>query len=171
MIRPFLILALCLATMASALAAQPVPRLLQKADVLPLALDDSFAFRKHTVYLNDAKKTKSIKQPMMAFEPQHYNYGTTYKEERAERNGHYFKFWWRAQRTANLTVRLEYRQQNLGAYVQAQEIDVPAAKGTIETKFQVTGDDFNDDGQVLAWRALLIENGKIVALTQSFLWH
>ena len=70
-----------------------------------------------------------------------------------------------------MTVRLEYRQQNLEAYVQAQEVDVPAAKGTIETKFKVVADSYHQEGKVIAWRALLIENGKIVALTQSFLWN
>jgi hypothetical protein len=28
-----------------------------------------------------------------------------------------------------------------------------------------------EDGKVTAWRAVLIENGKIVALNQSFLWN
>jgi hypothetical protein len=32
------------------------------------------------------------------------------------------------------------------------------------------GSDYFEDGRVSGWRVLLIENGKIVGLTQSFLW-
>jgi hypothetical protein len=35
----------------------------------------------------------------------------------------------------------------------------------------VTGDDYRMDGKVIAWRVVLIENGTIVALNQSFLWN
>ena len=69
-----------------------------------------------------------------------------------------------------MTIRLEYRQINLGSYVQAQEHTYKGVKGTIESKFNILGDDYNDFGRVTAWRALLIENGRIVALNQSFLW-
>jgi hypothetical protein len=34
----------------------------------------------------------------------------------------------------------------------------------------VIGDDYFDNGRVLAWRCVLVENGKIVAETQSYLW-
>ena len=170
MTRALLIFALLLVGVVSGVAAEPLARHLQKANVLPLALDDSFSFRKHSVFLNDPKLSKKVTQPMLAFEVARINYGAVTRGERAERYGHYFNFYWRAEHRADVTVRLEYRQQNLGAFVQAQEIDVPAAKGTVETKFQVIGDDYNQDGRVIAWRALLIEKGKIVALTQSFLW-
>jgi hypothetical protein len=41
-----------------------------------------------------------------------------------------------------VTVRFEYRQQNLGAYVQAQELDYKGVKGSIRASFQVIGDDY-----------------------------
>ena len=69
-----------------------------------------------------------------------------------------------------MTVRFEYRQANLGAYVQAREVAYDGTRGTMETKFQVTGDDYIQDGRVISWRALLIADGKIVGLTQSYLW-
>jgi hypothetical protein len=40
----------------------------------------------------------------------------------------------------------------------------------METRFQVIGDDYIQDGRVISWRALLISEGKIVGLTQSYLW-
>jgi hypothetical protein len=55
--------------------------------------------------------------------------------------------------------------------VQAKELFYPAAKGTIETKFTVIGDEYADDGRVTAYRLLLIQNNRIVGLRQSFLWN
>ncbi|MEI8233932.1 MAG: hypothetical protein WCH57_04525 [Verrucomicrobiota bacterium] len=175
MTRPFLIVCLLFAVLAGGCAVsapQPQPRLLHKADVLPLALDPAFSFRKTSLFLHDKKLEKPTTSPMISFERERLGYHAVAGDEVEAREGHYFHFWWRAERPAHLTVRLEYRQEGLGAYVQAQEVDVFAAtKKTIETKFTVVGDRYRQDGRVTAWRALLIENGKIVALTQSFLWN
>ena len=78
---------------------------------------------------------------------------------------------WRAKRAADLTVRFEYRQQNLGAYVLAKELFYKDVKGSVKSDFSVVGDDYKQEGKITGWRALLIENGKIVALSQSFLWN
>ena len=177
MTRLYLIACLLLAALAGGCVAPapapcpPQPRLLRKADVLPLALDPAFSFRKTKLFQHDRKLEKPTTSEMINFERERTNYGAVAGTEIEAREGNYFDFWWRAERVANVTVRLEYRQQNLEAYVQAQEVDVPAAKGTIETKFKVVADSYHQEGKVIAWRALLIENGKIVALTQSFLWN
>src|SRR6202011_4722824 len=42
-----------------------------------------------------------------------------------QRFGDYFDFFWRAKRPADLTVRLEYRQEKLHSFVQAAEILYP----------------------------------------------
>lgn len=178
MSRPFLIACLALALLGGGCASPvckpqaPQPRLLRHANVLPLALNDQFSFRKTRLFLHDlALERKQTTSHMISFERERFKFGAVSLAEQAAREGHYFDFWWRAERRADLTVRLEYQQQNLGSYVQAQEVDVPNACGTIETKFNVTGDRYHQDGRVISWRALLIENGKVVALTQSFLWN
>ncbi len=108
---------------------------------------------------------------MLSFERQHVNFGAVTVIDRLQRYGYYYTFFWRSSRKADLTVRFEYRQLNLGSYVQAKELFYPAAKGTIESQFKVIGDDYLEEGKVTAWRALLIENGRIVGVTQSFLWN
>ena len=174
MTRPLLFLCLFLAALAGGCAGpgapQSKPRLLHKANVLPLALEPAFSFRKNKIFLFDPKLTKQGNSEMLNFERERMFYKAVANTEIEAREGNYFAFWWRAEHTADLTVRLEYRQEKLGAYVQAQEVDVPAAKGTIETQFKIVGDSYLQEGKVIAWRALLIENGKVVALTQSFLW-
>jgi len=174
MTRPLLIVCLLFAVLAGGCAVsvpQSQPRLLQKANVLPLALDPAFSFRKSGLFLQDKKIDKPTSNQMIDFERERLRYRAVSENAVRAREGHYYNFWWRAERPAHVTVRLEYRQETLGAYVQAQEVEVDALKGTIETKFTVIGDRYHQDGRVIAWRALIIENGKIVALTQSFLWN
>jgi hypothetical protein len=52
----------------------------------------------------------------------------------------------------------------------AREKSYGAVKGSQKTQFTVIGDDYLENGPVTNWRALLIVDGKIVALTQSYLW-
>jgi hypothetical protein len=159
-----------LALAAASFAVEP-PKLLDKANALPLALDDTFQFRKTITFLNDPKLWKPADDGMINFERQRVNFGAINQNDRRERYGQYFTFYWRSTHAADLTVRFEYRQQNLGAHVQAQESYYSAAKGTLKSAFKVIGDDYEQDGKITAWRAVLIENGKIVALNQSFLWN
>lgn len=166
-----LLLTLAAVTLAATGMAAELPRQLDKANVLPLALDDAFQFRKTKLYLNDPLLNKPTIDPMIAFERQRVNFGAVNSYDRRQRYGHYFTFFWRSERRTDLTLRLEYRQANLGAYVQARELSYPAAKGSFKSEFKVIGDDYVEDGRVTAWRAVLVENGKIVGLNQSFLWN
>ncbi len=159
-----------LALAAASLSAAPA-RLLEKADVLPLALDDAFQFRKTKLFHNDPQFFKSSVDRMISFERQRVNFGAISNYDRQERYGHYFTFFWRAERPSDVIVRLEYRQENLGSHVQAREKTYKGAKGTMKSEFQVIGDDYRQEGKITAWRVVLIESGKIVALNQSFLWN
>jgi hypothetical protein len=159
-----------LALAAVSPAAEPA-RLLDKANVLPLALDDAFQFRKTKTMFFDPKLNKPSTDDMISFERSRINFGAVTQNDRRERWGHYYTFFWRTARPADLTVRFEYRQENLGSHVQARELHYPAAKGSLKSEFQIIGDDYEQEGKVTAWRALLIENGKIVALNQSYLWN
>lgn len=146
-------------------------RAIDKANVLPLAIDDSFQFRKAIIQLNDPQLNKPAFDPMINFERSRLNYGALNSYERRARYGHYFKFFWRSDRKADLTVRFEFRQQNLGAFVQAKEYTYKDAKGSFMSEFDIIGDQYAEDGKVCGWRVVLIENGKIVGLNQSFLWN
>ena len=172
--KKFLIQFAALALAATGWSTPPPPaRILDKARVLPLALDDSVQFRKTKIYFNDPAIVKPIasQEEMITFERQRVFFGAITTADRRERYGQYFSFFWRTKRKANLTMRFEYRQANLGSHVQAREIAYPVAKGSSKSEFNIIGDDFAEDGKVTAWRALLIENGKIIALNQSFIWN
>lgn len=168
--KGILLKVLALGVVAAGLHAEPA-RLLEKTNVLPLALDDAFQFRKTKLFLNDPAFHKPTIDPMISFQRQRVNFGAVNNYDRQERYGHYFTFYWRAKRKADLTFRLEYRQESLGAHVQSREKLYPDAQGTMKSDFQIVGDDYIEDGRVTAWRAILIENGRVVALNQSFLWN
>ena len=168
--KRFLLLLAFLCFAVASFAAEH-PRALEKANVLPLALDDAFEFRKTISFLNDPELQKPSFDAMINFDRQRINYGAINGYERRLRYGHYFTFFWRAERKADLTVRFEYRQQNLGAHVQAKEFYYKDAKGSYKSEFEVIGDDYAEEGKINGWRVVLIENGKIVGLTQSFLWN
>jgi hypothetical protein len=177
------------------------PKLITRVTPLPVALSDDFQFRKTKLYLltedvpgqtktsaadqdvqstgkgsklsNTAPSSKSTttQDASIRFERQYRLFGAVTKLDQRERFGNYFDFFWRARRPADVTVRLEYRQEKLHAHVQAQEISYPNARGNLKTEFKVVGDDYFDDGRVIAWRCLLIENRTIVAETHSYMWE
>jgi len=137
---------------------------------LPLALDDSFEFRKIQQIFVSPEPLPARTDRAVLFERQRILHGAVSESERRERYGNYYRFFWRAERPSDITIRLEYRQANLGEYVQAREMQYAAAEGSIKSEFAIIGDDFERDGRVTAWRVLLIENGVVRALEQSFLW-
>ncbi len=158
------------AFMLAACAAPPRPVPLPEARVLPLALDSDFSFRKVKRFLNQPEAFQPTLNEMINYERNRVNFGALSAEERKQRQGTYFDFWWRARRAADVTVRLEYRQAKTGNAVRAMELAYAGARGTVKSSFAVIGDDHNWDGPVTAWRCLIIENNRIVAFTQSYLW-
>ncbi len=155
----------------TACAGREVPATkLDKANVLPLAINDAFQFRKQTLAFLDGGATAATLSETVSFERRRLEWGAIDQTDIELRYGNYFTFFWRATEEADVTVRLEYRQASLGNFVMAQERYYPAAKGSYKSDFQVTGDDFLEMGRVTSWRALLIVEGRIVALSQSFIW-
>jgi hypothetical protein len=182
------IFVLALFAAAQLWAASPV-KILVKVDPLPVALSDDFQFRKTKLFYLSETPTKSkksissalssnpnnptagIAEASLGFERTYRMYGAITAADQRQRFGNYFDFFWRAKRPASVTVRLEYRQEKLRSFVQAREMAYTNAKGNHKTEFAVIGDDYLNDGRVISWRCLLIENGRIVAENRSYLWE
>ena len=171
------------------------PKVVEKVTPLPMALDPNFEFRKTKLFFMSEKglkpserarqetskvggksnapnqKTATLQDAPLVFERQYRLYGAVTALDQHQRFGDYFDFFWRSKRPSDVTVRLEYRQEKLHENVQAQEITYKNVRGTHKTEFKVIGDDYFDDGRVIAWRCLLIANGRIVAENRSFLWE
>ena len=172
------------------------PKVIEKVTPLPMALDPNFEFRKTKLFFMSEKgglkpserapnssnkvgrkssdpnqKTSVLQDAPIVFERQYRLYGAVTGLDQRQRFGNYFDFFWRVKRPSDVTVRLEYRQEKLHEHTQAQEITYQNVRGTHRTEFKVIGDDYFDDGRVIAWRCLLIANGRIVAENRSFLWE
>ena len=161
-----------LALMLASCATPPGPATkVQKAAVLPLELNDNFEFRKVKLLFRDEAKPVETESEPVLFERQRMSFGALTEFDEQQRYGNYFSFFWRNSETADVTVRLEYRQAALDNYVMAEERYYPATRGSHQSDFEVTGDDFLEFGRVTAWRALLIVDGRIVAFRQSFMWR
>ena len=176
-------------------ARREEPRVVEKVTPLPVALDKDFEFRKTKLFLISEKpstagqrtrqttstlgakstspnqKTATLQDVPITFERQYRMFGAVTALDQRQRFGNYFDFFWRAKRPSDVTVRLEYRQEKLHEHVQAQEITYRNVRGSHKTEFKVIGDDYFDDGRVIAWRCLLIANGQIVAENRSFMWE
>ena len=157
-------------------AIQEPPQVkLDQANVLPLSINPAFTFRKKTQFLNDPLLfPKSTGQPneFIEFERRYYMWPATSNFDKNALKGNYFNFyWWNHGAPADVTARLEYRQANLGNYVMAREKSYSNVKGSVCTRFSIIGDDYLENGQVSNWRCVLIVDGKIVAMTQSYLWR
>ncbi len=183
------------AFIASGKPAPVEPRIVEKVTPLPVALDKDFEFRKTKLFIisnkpsrtgqsgrqttssitkksnSPGQKTATLQDVPITFERQYRMFGAVTSLDQHQRFGNYFDFFWRAKRPSDITVRLEYRQEQLHEHVQAQEISYQNVHGTHKTEFKVIGDDFFDDGEVIAWRCLLISNGRIVAENRSFMWQ
>jgi hypothetical protein len=171
------------------------PSIVEKVTTLPVALNSDFEFRKTKLFLltqkapqgigtrsttstvgakssnSPSQKTATMQDAPISFERQYRLFGAVTGLDQRQRFGNYFDFFWRAKRPSDITVRLEYRQEKLHDHIQAQEISYQNARGSHKTEFKVIGDDYLDDGRVIAWRCLLIENGRIVAENRSFMWE
>jgi hypothetical protein len=172
MIRFFAALLAAVALFACTTPKEPLRQIpIAHANVVPLALSDEFEISKVTKFLNDPRFQKPTDDQMILFDRQRVNFGAITGLDYIERRGYYFNVWWKTKHQADLVLRLEYRQENTGSHVQAKEVNCPATKGLVESKFTVIGDEYKENGKITAWRLLLIENGRAVGLYQSFLWN
>ena len=173
-----------------ALLAADEAKILPKVDPLPVALSNDFEFRKTKLFSlgpatlvaaakaakksstkADSRVTAAVAEAAINFESKYRLFRAVTQLDSRERYGNYLDFFWLAKRDADITVRLEYRQEALRSFTQAREIRYPNARGHHKTEFAIVGDDFFDDGRVIAWRCLLVEDGHIVAETKSYLWR
>jgi hypothetical protein len=144
---------------------------LEKAGVLPLELNDNYQFRKIKLFYFSADPVPVTLSEPVLFERQRIAWGAVDGYQLARRYGNYYTFFWRTSQRADVTVRLEYRQSALGNYVMAMERYYPEAKGSYRSEFNTAGDEYLEFGRVTSWRVVLIVDGRIVALRQSFMWR
>ena len=119
----------------------------------------------------DARAESYSIDPMIRFERQHHFHGAVTKEQRRDRLGHYYTLFWNAPASrAPVTVRFEYRQSKTGERVSTFDRVVRDVRDQNKTALRITGDSYHRDGRVVAWQATLLQDGKVLDQTRSFLW-
>ena len=173
MIRLTLLSSLVLLTLLSGCSAPEGPATrLPKANVLPLAIDDAYQFRKILLSSFDPNYLETqTKNDMINFERARRTFGEVDSAGVAQRYGNYYTIFWRNSTRSDVTLRLEYRQAGLGNFVMAKERFYTDTLGSHRSTFEVVGDEFLENGRVSSWRALLIVEGRIVAISQSYMWR
>jgi hypothetical protein len=173
MTRLTLLFSLVLLTLLAGCSVPESPATrLPKANVLPLAIDDAYQFRKILLSSFDPDYVEpNAKNDMIRFESARRTFGVVDSTEMAQLHGNYYTIFWRNSKRSDVTLRLEYRQFGLANYVMAKERFYPDTVGSHRSTFEVVGDEFFENGRVTSWRALLIVDGRIVALSQSYMWR
>lgn len=110
--------------------------------------------------------------PPILFERQHHLFGAVTKEQILDRFGHYYTVFWKADdRSGPLTVRFEYQQAKSGLTKRVQEQIVDDIRRTNLSKFQVTGEEYDKSGRVVAWRVSVLRGKEELVSQQSALWN
>lgn len=127
----------------------------------------------NTFMLRDQSNNQGSIDPMIRNEKLSRLHGAATLEERKQRLGQYFTIRWHEKQHLNspATILFEYQQGNSGSTVKTYRQDFPpfTKQGVVE--FPVIGDDYFENGKVLAWRATLLRGQHTIATRKSYLWQ
>ena len=119
------------------------------------------------------EKTKATSIEMIKAEANFRFDNNLEKVDREQRHGHYYVIRWNNRHLTDknlpLTVKLNYLQADQGRTPRVLTKKVwPKEERKVE--FQVIGNDYLENGRVLAWRAELYQEERLLAHDESFLW-
>lgn len=110
--------------------------------------------------------------PMARGEVQRLLHGSVSVEERKQKIGQYYHVIWNETKTKAQPTKIvfEYLQAGSGSRVLREEQAV-SSTGVADAYFTIAGDRYAKKGRVLAWRASVQRDGKMLASKQSYMWR
>jgi len=123
--------------------------------------------------LRDQQRDGGV-EPMVRMEKERRLRGAVSMEERRQRLGQYYTLIWndpKGVKQAPVEVTFEYRQGGSGSRVKTKKKSFPASASQGRVEFSIIGDDYFDQGKVLAWRATVRRGDRMVARERSYLWE
>ena len=119
------------------------------------------------------QNTADNEDPMVRQEKLRRLYGAITMEERKAKLGQYYTVLWNLPENtgADRKVAFRYLQGGSGSFVKTMSRDLQPGSPGGKEEFGITGDDYFDNGRVLAWKTDLIVDGQTVASEQSYLWE
>ncbi len=121
--------------------------------------------------LRDQEEVRT-EDPMVRMEKMRRLHGAVSMEERRQRLGQYYTLVWHdpeGAATGEVTALFEYQQG--GSAIKRMTKNFPAGDTDGVADFAVIGDDYFNNGKVLAWRASISRGGREIASKQSYLWR
>lgn len=109
--------------------------------------------------------------PMVRSEKLRRLHGAIGVKEQAERLGQYYTVLWKDDSQGPVKVVFEYQQGGSGSRIKREVRDFDAASTSGQAEFSVVGENFRNNGRVLAWRISLVRNGEEIASRRSYLWQ
>ncbi len=125
-------------------------------------------------YLLRDQTRDSGAEPMARMEKERRLRGAISMDERRQRLGQYYTLLWsdpEGAGTGPVEVVFEYRQGATGSRVKRMAKSFPAADAEGGASFSVVGDDYFENGRVLAWQASVSRGGRELASSRSYLWR
>lgn len=123
--------------------------------------------------LRDQKRSESD-EPMVRMEKSRRLHGAVSMAERRQRLGQYYTLVWQDPDGVGrgaVEVVFQYQQGASASRVKVMKKTFPADVAEGVADFAVIGDDYFDNGKVLAWRASITRGGRELASRQSYLWR
>ena len=123
-------------------------------------------------HLTEDTADQKAEDPMVSFERRSLLYGAVQLADQRARYGSYYTVFWKVadRRGGPVTIRFEYRQEKTAAQVKTRELEVLDIKRSNTARFAVIGDEFTNSGKVVAWRASVVRDDRVLATYESFLW-
>lgn len=117
--------------------------------------------------------TAATKDPMVRQEKLRRLYGAISLEERKAKLGQYYTILWNLPEStaSEREIVFRYQQGGSGSRVKTMSRKLPAGSPEGKEEFGIIGDDYFNNGRVLAWKADLIVDGNTVASEKSYLWE
>jgi hypothetical protein len=113
-------------------------------------------------------------EPMVRMEKLRRLHGAVSMEERRQRLGQYYTLTWQDRKgvgTGPVEVLFEYKQGGTASEIKRMSEVYAASEAEGVVEFAVIGDNYFDNGKVLAWRASVSRGGEELASEQSYLWE
>ena len=123
--------------------------------------------------LRDEQRS-SDDEPMVRMEKSRRLRGAVSMEERRQRLGQYYTMMWSDPAgvgSGEVRVRFEYRQGATASRVKFMDKTFSADDAEGVADFAVIGDDYYENGRVLAWQATVTRGGRDIARERSYLWE
>ncbi len=129
---------------------------------------DPLVVKMHTLRDQDVNLAQD---PMIRHEKMRRLFGAISMEERRQRLGQYYTVFWNADPSAEKKILFQFLQAGSGSRVKSMRREIAPGTSTGKEEFAVIGDDYIENGRVLAWKISLVSGGETIATEQSYLWE